>query len=191
MPEPAVNRILSGEELLNMGDMGPCELVDGRIIPLSPTGGEHGTIEGNIAYLLNSYIRPRSLGWVLTGEVGIYTRHDPDRVRAADVAFVAKNQIDTIPSGFLDIPPELVVEVVSPSDRWQDLRDKMDEYFLIGVQTLWIVEPKTRTIMVYSSPTTATKYDKAETVAASETLTGLEVSVSEIFRNVTTKDLTP
>lgn len=68
MAESAVNQILSGEELLNMGDLGPCELVDGRIIRLSPTGGEHGNIEGNIAYLLNSYIRPRSLGRVLTGE---------------------------------------------------------------------------------------------------------------------------
>jgi len=174
-----------------MGDVGPCELVDGRIIPLSPIGGEHGTIEANIAYLLNSHIRPRSLGWVLTGEVGIYTRHDPDWVRAADVAFISKKQIDTIPSGFLDTPPELVVEIVSQSDRWQDLRDKIDEYFLIGVQALWIVEPKTRSIMVYSSPTTATKYDKTEIVAASETLTGLEISVAEIFRDVTTKDLTP
>jgi len=191
MPEPAVNPILSGEQLLNMGDVGPCELVDGRIIPMSPAGAEHGTIEGNIAYLLNSYIRPRSLGWVLTGEVGIYTRHDPDRVRAADVAFVSKGQIDSIPSGFLDIPPELVVEIVSPSDRWQDLRDKIDEYFLIQVQTLWIVEPKTQTIMVYSSPTTATKYDNAQIVVVTETLTGLEVSVSEVFRDVMMKDLTP
>jgi len=191
MPAPAVNHVLSGEELLNMGDLGPCELVDGTIVPLSPTGGEHGTIEGSIAYLLNSYIRPRSLGWVLTGEVGIYTRHDPDRVRAADIAFVSRRQIDAIPSGFLNIPPELVVEIVSPSDRWQDLREKIDEYFVIGVQALWIVEPKTRTIMVYSSPTTANKFDKDQIVAASETLTEMEISVAEIFSDVTMKDLTP
>lgn len=98
------------------------------------------------------------------------------------MAFVSKKQIDTIPSGFLDIPPELVVEIVSPSDRWQDLREKIDEYFVIGVRSLWIVEPKTRTIMVYSSPTTATKYDKEQIIAAPETLTGMEVSLSEIFQ---------
>jgi Uma2 family endonuclease len=164
MAQPAFNHILTGEELLNLGDVGPCELIDGRIIPLSPTGGEHGTIEGNIAYLINSHIRPRSLGWVLTGEVGIYTRRDPDRVRAADVAFVSKNQIGTIPSGFLDIPPELVVEIVSPSDRWQDLREKIDEYFSIGVRALWIVEPKTRTVLVHTSPTAAVEYKETQSI---------------------------
>jgi len=57
MPALAVNHVLSGEELLNLGDVGPCELVDGRIVPSSPTGCEHGTIEGNIVYLFNSYTR--------------------------------------------------------------------------------------------------------------------------------------
>ncbi len=191
MAQPALNHVLTGEELLNLGDIGPCELIDGRIIPLPPTGGEHGTIEGNIAYLLNAYVRSRSLGWVLTGEVGIYTRRGPDHVRAADVAFVSKNQVSVIPSGFLDTPPELVVEIVSPSDRWQDLRDKIDEYFLVGVHTLWIVEPKTRTIMVHSSPATATKYNETQNIATSETLRGLEIAVSEVFRDVAIQDLTP
>jgi len=104
------------------------------------------------------------------------------------VAFVSPKQLETIPSGFLEIAPELIVDIVSRSDRWQNLREKIDEYFLIGVHTLWIVEPKTRTIMVYSSPTAATKYDQAQITAASEALTGLEVSVSEIFRDVTMKD---
>jgi len=191
MAEPAANHVITGDELLILGDVGPCELIDGRIIPLSPTGGEHGTIEGNIAYLLTAYVRSRSLGWVLTGEVGIYTRRNPDRVRAADVAFVSKSQVCAVPSGFLDFPPELIVEIVSPNDRWQDLREKIDEYFSIGVHALWVVEPKTRTIMVFSSPTTATKYNETQSISASETLTGLEVAVLEIFRDVAMKDLTP
>jgi len=184
MARPALDQVLTGEALLELGDVGPCELIDERIVPLSPTGGEQGTIEGNIAYLLNAYVRSRSLGWVLTGEVGIYTRRNPDRVRAADVVFVSRNQTSAIPSGFLDLPPELVVEIVSPTDRWQELREKIDEYFSIGVPTLWIVEPKTGTIMVYSSATTASKYKETQNIPAPEALSGLEIAVSEVFRGV-------
>ena len=187
MVQLALKEVFTGEELLRLGDLGPCELIDGRIVPLSPTGGEHGSIEGNLAYLLNTYVRPRSLGWVLAGEVGIYTRRDPDRVRAADVAFVSREQSSAIPSGFLDLPPELVAEIVSPSDRWQDLREKIDEYFCIGVHSLWIVEPKTRAILVYSSPTTVAELGGSQSIAASASLAGLEIPVSEVFRDVATQ----
>ena len=109
MAEPALEHLLTGEDLIDLGDIGPCELIDGRIVPMAPTGGEHGTIEANIAFLLKKFIQPKALGWVLTGEVGIYTRRNPDRIRAADVAFVSRNQTKEIPSGFLDFAPELVI----------------------------------------------------------------------------------
>ena len=189
MAEPALEHLLTGDEFFDLGDIGPCELIDGRIVPMPPTGGEHGTIEGNIAFILQELVRPRALGWVLTGEVGIYTRRNPDRIRAADVAFVAKNQVDEIPSGFLEFPPELVVEIVSPNDRWQDIRQKIDEYFATGIRTLWIVEPRTRSILVHSSPMEAIKYNEAQNLICNGTLDGLAVPVSEVFRDVAIRDL--
>lgn len=151
---------------------------------MSPTGGEHASIEANIAFLLNGFVRSRALGWVLTGEVGIYTRRDPDRIRAADVAFVSRNQTDSIPQGFLESAPELIVEIVSPSDRWQDIRSKIEEYFTAGMQTLWIVEPGTRSVLVYTSPTAVAEYSQDQKLTGGGSLEGLEIAVLEMFCDV-------
>ncbi len=85
-------RLITAEDLLAMGDIGPSELVEGRIVRLSPTGSTHGWIESYLAHLLNAFVLPRNLGWVLTGAPGIYIRRNPDSVRAADVAFVSRQR---------------------------------------------------------------------------------------------------
>ncbi len=131
---PAPTRLITGEELLAMGDIGPCELIDGEIIPMSPAGGVHGWIESTLGRALGTFVEERDLGWVMGGEVGIYTRRNPDRVRGADVAFWSHERLpEGPPPGFLDVVPELVVEVISPTDRWRDIREKIEEYFAIGV----------------------------------------------------------
>ena len=63
--------LITGEELLAMGDIGPCELIDGRIVAMSPTGGRHGIIESRLGSALSFFVQEHNLGWVLTGEVGI------------------------------------------------------------------------------------------------------------------------
>jgi Uma2 family endonuclease len=184
MAQPASDRLLTGDELFALGDVGPCELVDGRMVPMSPTGAEHGTVEGNIAFILKRFVKPRALGWVLAGEVGIYTRRDPDRVRAADVVFVSRERIDAIPTGFLETAPELVVEVVSPSDRWQDLRQKIGEYFAIGVEAVWIVDPKVRTVLAQTSPTQMRELGEGQELVCKGALEGLTISIPEFFDDV-------
>ena len=118
---------------------------------------------------------------MLPGEVGIYTRRDPDRVRAADVVYVSKTQVSKIPDGFLEFGPELVVEVISPSDRWLDIRDKIDEYFAIGVQRLWIVESKASQIFVYTSPTNAKRFRVGDTLRGELSLDGFALAVDSVF----------
>jgi Uma2 family endonuclease len=106
---PSETKLITGEELLAMGDIGPCELIDGRIVPMSPTGSEHGNIEFNLGLALKVFVQQRKLGWVVGGEVGIYTRHNPDRVRGADIVFVSNKRITSLPNGFLETTPDLIV----------------------------------------------------------------------------------
>jgi Uma2 family endonuclease len=81
------------------------------------------------------FVQEHNLGWVMTGEIGIYTRRNPDRVRGADVVFLSKEcWPDRPPKGFLEVAPDLVVEIISPNDRWQDVRQNLAEYFAIGVR---------------------------------------------------------
>jgi hypothetical protein len=104
--------LITGDELARMPNHDLCELIDGRIVPMSPTNPEHGRIELNIGSVLRQFTRAHNLGNVMTGEVGIFTRRNPDRVRAADVAFITHRRYTnrTKSRGFLDVAPELVVD---------------------------------------------------------------------------------
>lgn len=182
---PAVGqKLITGEELLAMGDIESTELIDGRIVYLSPTSGGHGYEELEVGALLRSFVRPRKLGWVLTGEVGIYVRRNPDRIRAADVAFVSRQRMSTRPKqGFLTIAPELVVEIVSPGDLWEDLQQKIEDYFSIGVERLWIVEPDKKDVLVYRSTTDLAQVRTGETLRGEGILDGFQLSVAELFED--------
>jgi Uma2 family endonuclease len=178
---PEVKQI-TGEEMLTMGDIGPCELIDGRIVRMNPTGLQHGNIEIALGSALRDFVRRRQLGRVVGGEVGIYTRRNPDRVRGADIAFVSRERLsEKSPKGFLKVAPELVVEIISPGDRWQDVRQKLDEYFAIGVQRVWIVEPDNRAVLVYRSVTEMSKLGEGDTLLGEGILEGFVLPVVEIF----------
>ncbi len=178
---PPKTDLITGEDLLALGDIGPSELIDGRIAPMVPTGSEHGWFELYLAHSLNLYVLRRKLGWVLTGEPGIYIRRNPDTIRAADVVFVSKNRVSRLPRGFLEVAPELVVEIMSPSDRWQDIRSKLDDYFSIGVERVWIVEPERRTVLVYRSSTDLREFGEDDVLKGEGVLEGFELPVADLF----------
>jgi Uma2 family endonuclease len=180
---PAVQeKLVTGEELLAMGDIGRAELIDGRIIYMSPTGGQHGFLEVEFVAALDRFNRVRKLGWVFSGEVGIYIRRNPDRIRAADVVFVSRARLARRPRReFLNIAPELVVEIVSPSDRWDEIRQKLQDYFSIGVERVWVCEPEQQDILVYRAPDEYIRVGTDETLRGEGVLNGFELRVSELF----------
>ncbi|MGH2545162.1 MAG: Uma2 family endonuclease [Ardenticatenaceae bacterium] len=174
--------LITGEELWQMGDIGPCELIDGRIVANSPTGGRHAQIEQRLGRFLATFVEGQGIGFVLVGEVGIYTRRNPDRVRGLDVAVFSNQRLPQgVPDGYIEAAPELVVEIMSPGDRWEDVRAKLKEYFAIGVTWVWIVEPRKRRVIVYSSETEMQEYDKSDIVSGEGILTGFSRSVAELF----------
>ncbi len=154
---PATACPITGAELAAMRERGACELVAGRIVPMTPAGGEHGAIEVNLAAELKLFLRqqrppPR---WLAGGEVGIYTQRNPDTVRGANIAFFSRQRLPTgLPAGYVDVAPELIVEIMSPSERWSDLETKIAEYFAIDVERVWVVLPQARAVCVSRAPTT-------------------------------------
>lgn len=182
VPSKPRARRITGEELLAMGDIGPCELVDGRIVNMVPTGNEHGIIEANLARHLGNFVAERKLGWVSGGEVGVYTRRRPDSVRGADLVFMSRVRSGSRPNrGFLTVAPDLIVEVMSPDDRWRDIREKLIEYFTVGVDRVWLVDPDRRLIQVYRSPTELTQLAETDTLTGEGVLEGFSLPVAELF----------
>jgi Uma2 family endonuclease len=174
--------LISGEELARMGDLGRCELIDGRIVRMSPANYRHGGIELRIAAALHSFVHPRGLGRVLTGDVGVYTRRDPDRVRGADVLFITHETLARHPgTAFLKVAPELIVEVLSPEDRAMDTTQKLREYFAIGVRLVWVVDPAARVVFTHRSVTDVRELKEGDPLTGGDLLPGFEVPVAEIF----------
>jgi Uma2 family endonuclease len=175
------DHLISGEELARTPGRDPCELVEGRIVPMSPGGVEHSLVTANAFRLLDAFVRPRRLGRVLTGETGFYTRRDPDTVRGADVLFISAERYArrTRTLTFLDVAPELIVEVLSVRDTVMDLADKLREYFAAGVQLVWVVDPRARSVYTYRSVTDLREV--TDTLTGDEPLLGFAAPVAALF----------
>jgi Uma2 family endonuclease len=175
---------IAGEDLYKMAHTGRMELVEGELVRMAPTGYVHGLTESRFAKILRNFAEERGLGEVLVGEVGIYTRRNPDTVRGADVVYISRDQLSKAKTdGFLDVAPELVVEILSPGDRWSDVHDKLEEYFGIGVQAVWIADPKHKRLFAYSSPTHAKSFAENDIITDENILPGFEMLVAEFFYN--------
>ena len=175
-------RLITGEELYAMGDLGRTELIDGQLVSLMPTGKEHGRIEALIAILLGMFVLKTRSGNVLSGETGVYIRRNPDSIRAFDVGYISAERWERSQStSYLDVAPELVVEVLSPNDSWQDVQAKLADYFAIDVVEVWIVAPQQSAVYVYYSLTDVTLYQLGDTLRPEAILPGFELAVADIF----------
>ena len=80
-----------------------------------------------IGIVIGSYVRANDLGEVFAAETGFILRRDPDTVRAPDAAFVDRERLPAgeLPPGYLEMVPDLAVEVVSPSDSAREVLEKV------------------------------------------------------------------
>ena len=186
--EPAASsrestRPVTGDELMRMPGLDPCELVAGRVVPMTPTNPTHGRIEVNVAAALKHFVRTQNLGVVMAGEVGVFTARNPDTVRAPDVLFLSheRDARRERREGFLDVAPELTVEILSPTDRPDQVRRKLSEYFAAGVRQVWVIDPATRTVQVHHGRGGPLSLAHGAVLTGGDVLPGFELPVDDIF----------
>jgi Uma2 family endonuclease len=178
--------IETAEDLLAASDIGPCELVRGTLVMMSPAGFEHGVITQRIAAFLHEYVAARRLGVVTAAETGFLLARSPDTVRAADVAFVAEQRLPrgrTV--GFFDGAPDLAVEVLSPSDIRDEASrrravDKVAGWLAAGCLEVWSVDPGNRTVTVSTASRGSTLASEADSFVSSA-VPGLSVRLANLF----------
>lgn len=126
------------------------ELVRGEVQVSPPPGGPHGVASGVAYVLLWDYVRPRALGRVFR-QSGFRLERDPDTVRAPDVAFVAATRLPAgrLPEGYMDVVPDLVVEVISPSESAVEVQERVQQWLRWGARMAWLAYPRTRSIAVH------------------------------------------
>jgi len=158
-----------------------CELIDGTLVEKA-MGLEESLIAGRIIFLLSLFMSERKLG-VISSPDGML-RILPDRVRIPDVAFISFARLpggrvpkDPVPS----LAPDLAVEVLSDSNTRNEMSIKLREYFTAGVRLVWYVDPKTRSVDVYTGPQEVRKLSGDDLLSGGDVLPGFEVKVSAIF----------
>jgi Uma2 family endonuclease len=160
------------------------ELVRGEVVRLTPAGGEHGVIALRIGARLLAFVEAHDLGAVCAAETGFLVARDPDTVRAPDAAFVSRERMagGPPPRRFWPFAPDLAVEVVSPSERAEEVQERVRDWFTGGVRRLWLVYPGLRTVHVFRSPSEVRILGRGETLEGEDVLPGFACPVAEIFR---------
>ena len=179
MIPPALRSLMTAEELFQLPtDDYKYELAEGELIRRPPTGATHGNVR-----LLDEYVEAHDLGIVCGAETGFILQRTPDVVRAPDVAFVAKDRIPAtgVPETYWPFAPDLAVEVVSPSDRVDDLQAKVGEYFTAGTRLVWVIHPRSRTVFVYRSPHDVRALGETDELSSADVLPGFSCRVSRCF----------
>ena len=173
MTTPAPEKVLTLEEfdcLPESIEGGKMELVDGRVVTMTPVTADHGELQTAIAAALLTFVRPRSLGKVFV-ETAFLVRRDPDVVRAPDVSFLSAANVPAKAQrrrGSLRVPPDLAIEVTSPGDISNDLERKVAEYLDAGSARVWVVWPELQSITVYRASRDAHIYRAADTLTSDD-----------------------
>jgi Uma2 family endonuclease len=159
------------------------ELVNGELKKMSPAGQEHGELAMNVAILLGTYVKQHRLGKVYAAETGFKLRSKPDTVLAPDVAFVSKARLNELgrTEGYWPGPPDLAVEVNSPSDTVREVEAKVNAWLEFGTRLVWVVSPKLRNVTVYLSLTDVQTFTEKDTLDGGDVVPGFQISVAEIF----------
>jgi len=147
-----VEALLTAEEYRRLPDNGqPTELVRGRIVPMNMPAPRHGYCCGKAMRLLGNFVDERDLGRVVSNDAAVVTERHPDTVRGADIAFYSYARLPKgpFPEGYLQVVPELIIEVRSPGDRWSEILAKVSEYLRAGVLVVGVLDPQSRTMTVY------------------------------------------
>ena len=118
----------------------------------------------------------------MVGEIGMIIRRDPDTVRAADVLFISHERFEqATKDSYLDVPPELVVEVLSPSESWTMVRRKLHDYFEMGVTVVVIADVEQSAITLFRSPTELVELHLGDTLTLPDLLPGFELPLATLF----------
>ena len=168
--------VMTLEEFLE-SDLEGYEYVNGELIPLAPTSVEHGYISVNLSSLLHLYVRENQLGRVLS-ETGFRIG---DRVLIPDVAIILTDRLPDDLTKASPVPPDLAVEVISPSDRTQNVEEKAFAYLEAGTQLVWALSPTSKSVTVYRSETDITILTRNDTLSGEDVVEGFTCQVAKLF----------
>jgi Uma2 family endonuclease len=173
--------LVTAEEFERMPDFRG-ELVEGRLVEMSPVNLDHGRVVLQLGSLLQRHVREARLG-VVGVEVGFKLASNPDTVRGPDIAFMRQDRLATARRrGFVHGSPDLAIEVLSPDDRPGYMRKKIEEYLTRGTSLVVIVNPDKRTVVLHRKAVAATTLSgEDEMLDLDAVIPGFRCTLKQIF----------
>ena len=171
---------------INAKKQGLFELVDGVLVE-KPVAFLEAILAGWLITRLNNFIEGKRLGKVFAPDAMF--RGITGRVRLPDVSFVRAERfpggrVARVPVG--EVPIDLAVEILSPSNTKSEIAEKCREYFASGTQLMWVADPATRTVRVYTSVEECRELTEADTLDGGSVLRGFECSIRQWFEDAET-----
>lgn len=180
-------RSYTPDDLLAIDDGRVYELVRGALVE-KPMGAYSSWVAGVILRYLAGIAEERGLGWVLPPDTGYQCfPNEPQKVRKPDVSLIRRGRLpgERIPDGHIRIAPDLVVEVISPNDRFYEVDAKVSEYLAAGIAVVWVVNPDTRTVQVHHGDYTSERLQASDELTLPELLPEFRCRVADLFAPVT------
>lgn len=128
------------EEYLRMSFPGPDpEYLDGELVERNLGDDSHSSTQAKLAIYFGKHLDRLKI------RTELHMRLSPTRIRIADFAVFLEKPAERIPVS----PPYIVVEIVSPGDRYTEIHEKLDEYRHWGIRHIWLVDPASQNFSVY------------------------------------------
>lgn len=179
-----IARPMSVDDLEQMtGEIDRHDLIKGELRTMSPAGGTHGKLANRAGRFFGDFVDEHRLGTVYGAETGFILARDPDTVLAPDMAFIQTSRLPDpdAEEGFVPVVPDLVLEIVSPSDRMNDVTDTVLAYLDAGVRMVLILQPRQCLLTVHCPGRDPYILHVTDTFDGNDVLPGFRLQVSALF----------
>lgn len=176
-------KLITAEEFEKFDPDWRYDLIRGELRPMPPMpGAEHGTTTYDLAFEIGAFVRQHKLGRCFAAETRFTIERNPDTSIGPDFAFVAKERLPKkMPKGFLELAPDLVLEVRSPSDRKREAGEKMERWLRAGVRLAWELNPVTRILTVYRPGRDPRTLGMEDALDGEDVLPGFSLPLRRLF----------
>lgn len=154
------------------------EYSNGELIPMAAAVILHGKISVRVIRYLDPYVHQNQLGEVYTAETSFLVG---ERVMKPDVAFVDGTKVPIDETKGFPIPPDLAVEVISPTDILWNVYEKALAYLDAGTRLVWVIEPVAQTVTVFRSKLDIKTLTHNETLTGEDVIEGFSCPVAQLF----------
>ena len=161
------------------------EYIDGELIVVANSGVEHGYLALTLGYFLTGFVRNHQLG--ITCDSSTAFKMKTGNKRSPDVAFIAKERLrglKRLPKGFFEGAPDLVVEIISPNNTFEEIHHKLVEYFENGTRLAWVILTDEECVLVYHQPKPSKLLLLEDSLEGEAVIAGFQLPLKELFQEL-------